>query len=271
MTLPDNASPVLPAARPNLRFRALRTITALVLREMITSYGRSPGGYIWAILQPVGVIFMLTVAFSLILRSPSLGTSFILFYATGILPMRMFQEVSGAVSGAVQFNRALLGYPRVTYIDTLIARALLTLLTQLMVSSIVLAGVYIFEDVNSTIDFVPVIGAYVLVFLMGFGIGSLNCFLMGFFPVWKTIWGIVTRPLMLLSAVIYIYEDLPRNAQDLLWYNPLAHIMGMSRDGFFLTYNPHYISVPYVLAWALLPMFMGHLLLRQYYRDMLTR
>ena len=271
MTLPDNPAAERPPTRPTLRFRALRTITALILREMITTYGRSPGGYIWAILQPVGVIIMLTVAFSLILRSPSLGTSFVLFYATGILPMRLFQEISGAVANAIQFNRALMGYPRVTYIDTLIARASLGLLTQIMVSCVVLTGVYLIEDVNSSINFIPIINAYLLAFFLAFGIGSLNCFLMGYFPVWKTIWGIFTRPLMLMSAVIYIYEDLPRGAQDILWYNPLAHVMGLSRDGFFITYGPQYISQPYVLAWALLPMCMGQLLLYRFHRDMLTR
>ena len=97
MTQTDLAA-VPPAAVPQLRYRTLRTIVALVLREMTTSYGRSPGGYLWAVVQPVGMIVMLSVAFSLLLRSPSLGTSFILFYSTGILPLRVYQEVAGSVS-----------------------------------------------------------------------------------------------------------------------------------------------------------------------------
>ena len=88
-----------PAAEPNLRFRGARAIIALILREMSTTYGRSPGGYLWAILQPVAMIVMLTLAFSVLLRSPSLGTSFLLFYASGFLIMRMFQEVSLRLAG----------------------------------------------------------------------------------------------------------------------------------------------------------------------------
>ena len=35
------------------RFATVRTSVALMLREMVTTYGRSPGGYIWAVVEPV--------------------------------------------------------------------------------------------------------------------------------------------------------------------------------------------------------------------------
>ncbi|MEL6475009.1 MAG: sugar ABC transporter permease, partial [Pseudomonadota bacterium] len=38
------------AKRQRRRFASLRSIIALMLREMATSYGRSPGGYLWAVL-----------------------------------------------------------------------------------------------------------------------------------------------------------------------------------------------------------------------------
>jgi capsular polysaccharide transport system permease protein len=49
----------IPKIRPTFRLRlpcAMRTIVALIMREMATSYGRSPGGYIWAIAEPVAGI-----------------------------------------------------------------------------------------------------------------------------------------------------------------------------------------------------------------------
>jgi capsular polysaccharide transport system permease protein len=87
--------------------------------------------------------------------------------------------------------------------------------------------------------------------------------------VWRLLWGIATGPLILLSAVIYLFEDLPLFAQNYLWYNPLVHITGLSRTGFYSTYNPSYISDIYVLACALIPAFFGVLLLRKYGRSIL--
>lgn len=70
--LPD--LPAHPASAPRRvktrEFPTFRTVMALVLREMSSRYGRSPGGYIWAVLEPVGTILILSIAFSFMLRSP---------------------------------------------------------------------------------------------------------------------------------------------------------------------------------------------------------
>ena len=88
-------------------------------------------------------------------------------------------------------------------------------------------------------------------------------------PVWRMIWGIVTGPLIILSAVLYIFEDLPYLAQKILWYNPLVHVTGTARWGFFSTYSPAYIDATFVVACALIPGFFGVLLLRRYGRTIL--
>jgi capsular polysaccharide transport system permease protein len=238
---------------------------------MSTTYGRSPGGYIWAILQPVAMIVLLTLAFSFILRSPSLGTSFILFYATGFLVLRMFQEVSGAVGAAISFNQALMAYPRVTYVDSLVARSVLAILTQVMVSAIIFTGVFLIEDVRVIIDFGPILMTYSMLILLAVGIGTFNSYMSFSFPVYKLIWGVLTRPLMLVSGVFYIYEDLPRVAQNILWYNPLLHLTGLMRTGFYSTYEPSYISLNYVALLGAVPMFFGALLLRKFSKDILYK
>ena len=69
--------------RPNRQFRTFRTIAALMMREMATTYGRSPGGYLWALVEPIGAVAILTLLFSLAFPAPPMGKSFGLFYATG--------------------------------------------------------------------------------------------------------------------------------------------------------------------------------------------
>ena len=251
------------------RFQNLRTITALLLREMSSTYGRSPGGYIWAILEPIAMIVVLSVAFSFMFRAPSLGTNFFLFYATGLMPFRMYQECQHVTAGALRYSKALLVYPVVSFADALLARVILAVLTQLMVSYIVLSGAVIFLDVQLVLDFGPILLAFLLAALLGFGVGTMNCLLFDLYPIWKSTFQAVSRPLMILSAVIYVYEDLPEPAQNILWLNPLAHITGLSRSGYYTYYEPGYISVMYVLLIALPAMLFGLLFLRKYYRKIL--
>ncbi len=258
-----------PAAKPELRYRTARAIVALIIREMITTYGRSPGGYFWAVAQPVAMIAVLSLAFSLLLRSPPLGTDFTLFYATGLLPMRMFQTLSVNVGGALAFSKPLLAYPRVTFIDAIIGRAILTMLTHFVISVIILSSVRLWNHSSDILTYEIIAASFALAILLGVGVGTLNCFLFTLFPVWRLLWGVATGPLLLVSAVLYLYEDVPLFAQNYLWYNPLVHIIGMSRMGFFSTYHPSYISVVYVLVFALVPAFFGVMMLRKYGRSIL--
>lgn len=261
--------PALPAGRPQRRFQNLRTITALILREMSTTYGRSPGGYLWAILEPLGMILVMAIAFSLLFRTPSLGTNFILFYATGFLPFRMYSEIQSVTAAALRYSRGLLAYPAVSYIDALLARFILKALTHLLISYLIMTGIMTFLEIQLVMDFEPIMIAFAAAALLGFGIGSLNCLLFELFPVYKSIWSMVTKPLMIMSAVIYIYEDLPEAARDVLWYNPLAHLTGLSRTGFYSYYEPSYISLTYVLTIGLVSTVFGLMLLRRYNRKLM--
>lgn len=268
--------PELPQDGPALKrvktrsYATGRTIMALILREMSTRYGRTPGGYIWAVLEPMGMILILSFGFSLMMRSPSLGTSFILFYATGYLPFNLYQSSSAMVSRAVLFSKALLQYPAVTWIDAILARFLLNTLTAVLVGYILLAAILSVVDTRVIIDFGPILAAAAMAALLGLGIGTLNCVLMGMVPTWDVVWSILTRPLFLGSAVIYIMEDLPRSVQNILWYNPLTHITGLMRSGFFPTYNPDYVSPVYVVGIALCALVLGIILMQRYHLDIIN-
>lgn len=250
---------------------ALRSIGALVLREMSTRYGRSPGGYVWALLQPLGIIVLLAFAFSLLQKAPSLGTSFLLFKATGMLILQIFLNLGNSVGQSLSYSKALLFYPRVSWIDAVIARFLLNTLVVLCVTVIILTGIMVFESIRTVLDWYRIILSIVMTATFGLGIGCLNCFLFMRYPVWQNIWGIVTAPLFLISGVIFLYEDLPPLAQNILWYNPLLHLTGLMRDGFYPVYTPTYISIAYVGAWIMVPMVAGLLLLRQFNRDLINR
>lgn len=250
-------------------FATFRTVWALMLREMSTRYGRTPGGYIWAIIEPMGTIFLLAIGFSLIVRSPSLGNSFVLFYATGFLPFNIYQQITVMVSRSLIFSRPLLYYPAVSWIDAVLARFILNALTGIMVSYLIMVILLSFTETRTVLEIPPILLGLTLAIVLGFGVGVMNCALTGLFPTWELIWSIATRPLFLASGIIFVYEDMPRVIQDVLWYNPLMHITGIMRSGFYPMYAPQYVSVTYVLLVALVTAGFGLLLLGRYHREIL--
>ena len=246
------------------RFQRLRVLFALVVREMGTAFGRSVGGYFWAIAEPLGGILLLSIAFSLAVRTPPMGTSFMLFYATGVVPYSMFNTMSKGVAGAIASNKGLLTYPVVSTLDAVLAKFVLNFLTIFVVAIVLFTGIILIGDVDVNLDLGPAAGAFVLAALLGLGIGTLNCVLNGFFRTWRNIWSVLTRPLFLLSGVFYTYQSVPPEFQVYLWYNPLVHVIGLMRAGFYGTYDPYYVSYAYVLGLSLGSFVIGGYLLRRH-------
>ncbi len=213
---------------------------------MATSYGRAPGGYLWAVAEPVAGIALLTFIFSLGFHAPPLGTSFALFYASGLVPFLIYTDISGKIAQSINFSLPLLSYPRVTLADAALARAALCILTQTLVCGLVFGGLLLFIGTQSRVDFMRLAQAILMAFALGFGIGALNCFLITLFPIWQRVWSILNRPVFLLSCIVFVFETIPLPFRDWLWFNPIVHIVGMTRQGLYFSYPGEYISPLYV-------------------------
>lgn len=251
-------------------YRTSRTLSALILREMSTTYGRTAFGYLWAILEPAAGILLLTLVFSVALRSPALGTSFPLYYASGLLPFMAYLDVGGKITQALRFSRPLMSFPAVTYVDALLARLILNALTQVMVIGMTLAAIIFGFGLDVIINFPVLLSSIFLALLLAFGIGTLNCYLFFRFPIWERIWGIINRPLFFVSCIFFLFETVPEPFSNYLWFNPIVHISGLFRRGIYPGYAADYVSVAYVLGVSLICLLLGLLLLRRHHREMLN-
>jgi len=269
-----NIAPTPPAPRtrrPDRRFGSVRSIAALMLREMESTYGRSPGGYLWAILEPVGAVAIMSFAFSLVLRAPSLGSNFPYFYATGFLPFALYLAVSNQVAAAIRFSRPLLEYPAVTYLDAIFARFLLNLLTHALVFLIVMGGIIYVFDIAPILDWPAIFLAFAMVSALALSVGIMNCFLISRFQVWERVWAVLNRPMFIISAVVFIPEDVPERFRVWLMLNPLAHITSEMRRGFYATYDAVHVDPLFVFSVSLGIGLAGLFLLGRFHKDILTR
>lgn len=257
-------------AAPRLRLWC-RTTTALMLREMATTFGRSPGGYLWAIVEPVAAIALLSFAFSLAFRAPPLGESFALFYATGYLPYMLFHDVSQKIAMSTRFSRPLLSFGAVGWAEAVSARLFLNTLTHLVVFCLVFLGTVSLAQEFAGIDWARVLLGLGLAAFLALGVGCLNCFLFLAYPAWERLWGIALRPLFIVSGVLFLMEDAPEDFQNILWFNPLFHITGYLRAAGYTEYRPLYTAPEYVCALALTALFFGALLLRVHHDDLIVK
>ena len=264
----DPPKALVPARPPRRSFASLRAIAALMLREMSTTYGRTPGGYIWAIAEPVAAVTFLSLIFALFFGAPPIGQSFPMFYATGMLPFMVFNDVHNRVSQSLMYSKQLLAYPTVTFLDAMIARLVLNILTQLLVAYLFFGAIIFFFEGQVRLDLAMIALGYGLAAFLGFGIGALNAYIYMRIAVWQQLWSVMTRPLFIVSGVLMLYDTIPSPYREWMGWNPLVHVIGLVRSGFYETYDDYYLAPFYVMLVAMVTLALGLALLRRHYRDL---
>jgi capsular polysaccharide transport system permease protein len=246
-------------SRPPLAARrtsSVRTIIALMLREISMSNGRSILGYLWEILSPVVGIIVITFILAEFFRSPPIGSNFPLFYASGILPFAFFTEMATRVATSVRNSKQLLNF-------------ILSVATKTIVFVVVVFAIVELYDLDTYFDYVAIAEALALTFAAGLALGAVNCLLFSLVPIYERVWMIVTRPLFLFSAIIYLFESVPLPYRDWLWWNPIIHMVGLMRRGIYPTYDAPYVSLVYIWSIILILVPVAFFFLRHYWREML--
>ena len=240
-----------------------RVVTALILRETKTRFGRSKAGYLWAVVEPMFyVVFFVAIRDALATTIP-FGEDIVLFMVGGLLTFRVFIAISGGMMGAISSNKALLTYPPVKPTDVILARFILETITMLFVMAVFFLGLSLVTEkaiIPNHENFAAAIGMTVL---LGAGLGTFNAVLAALWPTWTNVFGLLRLPLFILSGIFYVPKGMPLEAQTVLWWNPVLHCVEWLRTGTYLTYDPM-LSIPYVLGVAVVLLVTGLTLERVY-------
>lgn len=238
----------------------MRVVAALLIRETEARFGSKPGGYIWALLDPAAHVFLMTIIFQAIARAPALGASFPLFFATGYIGFQFYQATSTYLNGAVKANRPLLSYPSVAPIDTIAARYFLQLGTTVLVGIVVLGAIIAWMRVPPELAWPAIIEAALIASILGLGMGLINNVMFLRYKLYEQIFGIVNRPLFLISGVFFLPDAIPHPYREIVLFNPLVHVVMQFRVGFYSEYRALGLDLPYVYTFAFLTLFIGMVL-----------
>lgn len=244
-------------------------IVAIILRETKTRFGKNKLGYLWAIIEPCSyILIFLYIRSALHMRIP-FGENLFLFIISGLLTYRMFKSVTGRALNAISANQALLTYPQVKPLDTVIARIILEITTMLVVFFVFFSLLNLFSKVSIIHYPERFAGAISATILLSLGVGLFNAVLATLSPSWERIWGLCSLPLLILSGIFYIPKSLPPAAQSILQWNPVLNCIEWMRSAIYLDYDP-LLSRSYVVWFALIAILVG-LILERYFRYYLVR
>ena len=111
-----------------------------MLREIKTRFGAYRLGIVWALVEPLTHVVVLSLIFGIRSRTAPGAVEFPIFLATGIIPFVMFRNMVTRTMMTVEANRALFTYPQVRPFDTLIARFILEIVIYSIVFVVFMVG-----------------------------------------------------------------------------------------------------------------------------------
>ncbi|WNZ53945.1 ABC transporter permease (plasmid) [Microbulbifer sp. MKSA007] len=172
-----------------------RVLGALVLRETRTAFGDTQLGYFWAVVTPTLSTLVLVLIFSTVGRAPAFGTSFALFFATGVFPFQTYSKLSNSLMTAINSSRGLLSYPLVKETDILLSKYILISLTYFMIIVVFFSVLIWLDEATFPIHIEKCATAFFMLTLLGLGAGVTNAVIFRLWPTWKQLEAIISRPL----------------------------------------------------------------------------
>jgi capsular polysaccharide transport system permease protein len=234
-----------------------RVVGALILREMRVRFGRSQLGYLWAVTEPVGYVAAFSAMFHFMDRHPPFGSSMPLFFAAGVLPFHLFRNLANQLAAAFNANQALMTYPIVQPIDTVLSRAILEVATSLFILLVVLGAFVVAGDAPLPANIMRIVEAIALLSLLGFGYGLMSAVIITRIDAWQNMTRLIMTPMLFLSGVFYSLDTLPPKMREIVAWNPVIHGVEMFRDGYYTNYRSGDIDTAYLFIVGLVLTFVA--------------
>ncbi len=245
-------------------------VFSIFIRELRTRFGRYRLGYLWAILEPISLIVILSAVRLIFGEDEIAGLPFPVFFASGITAYLLFSHITTSSLYAVESNQGLFNYQRVKPFDVFFARALLELLISVGTAVIILPTLYFLGFQFRWNDTLLLVGVIACLFAFSFGIG-LIAGIVG--PLWREsqkIIPVLIRPFFFISGIFFAASGVPEHLRSLALINPLLQATELLRSAMFLDYNSHEGSLFILFIWALASLFTGLGLYRLLGRSLIT-
>lgn len=247
-------------------------IYALLVRELSSMFGKSRGGFIWVLVEPIAHLLVPVVIRGFIKQSLVPGVEFPVFIVYGILPFLLFKAICLQIVNGVNAGQGLLSYRQVLLMDVFIAKAMAFFVIQATVFTIVLTGLGMLGFHVLPPRPVEFAGVLVLTLVLAFGLGLLFAAVASLVPDAKSVIRVMFMPLYFVSGILFPVTRFPDEWVRWMAFNPVLHLVELSRVMGIERYEPmKYLSIGYPVALALTTTIVGLMLYRLRYLARVTQ
>jgi ABC-2 type transport system permease protein len=214
-------------------WRTRHSLRLLVSRDVNQKYRKLRLGYLWVILEPLGLSATMWFVFQVLLGGRKMGDQpYYLFLTVAILPWWWF------TSGISASTRSFIGYSRILPVSILptefsVARVLLSSTVDFIgaLPLVLFAMLITWTFPGPEILLYPV--AFILQFVLMYGLSLFVASVSAIVPDFARIVRILLRAAFYLTPVLYSLSNIPKGARPFAAVNPLVGILSTYRMGWW--------------------------------------
>lgn len=211
----------------------LRVIGALLMREVITRYGRHNIGFLWLLVEPMLFTVGVTTLWTLAKAGHGSSLPIAAFALTGYSSVLLWRNMPGRCVSAIEPNLSLMYHRHVKIIDIFAARILLEIAG--VTASFITLGL-LFTTIGlikPPEDVLAVIFGWVMLSWFGAALASLLGALSARSELVDKLWHPAAYLLFPLSGAGFMVDWLPAGAQKYILFLPMVHGVELLREGYF--------------------------------------
>ena len=239
----------------------MRILEALVLREILTRFGRENLGFIWLVLEPLILTVMVMVGWTIMYGTAKHGATILQLVLTGYSMLTLWRHLVMRFSHCFRHNAGLLFHRNVRPMDTILARFFLETVGTLISFFVAYTFLYAVDWIPPIYDIFTLLAAWFLLAAFGF---SAALIVSALAELWEPAEKFI-QPLMYitipLTGAFFMVSWMPSDYHYALLFSPMINTVEMFRAGLIgpstqTYYHPEYVIMVtiFLTAFALLLM-----------------
>jgi ABC-type polysaccharide/polyol phosphate export permease len=240
-----------------------RVLHALMMREIITRFGRENLGVLWLVAEPMLFTLGVTTLWTAAGLSHGSSIPIVAFGVTGYSSVLMWRNSASRSTSAVAQNKPLLYHRNVRVIDVLLTRTVLEI-GGATGSFIFLTLLFAYIGwMPIPVDPLKVLFGWLMLAWFGTSLALLIGAGTAFSEVVDRIWHPAAYLLFPLSGAAFMVDWLPTKLQQVVLLLPMVHGTEILREGFFGNVVETHHDVGYMATCCLVMTLGGLYLVRQ--------
>lgn len=228
-----------------------RVISALLVREMLTRYGRHNIGFLWLFVEPMMFTLGVTALWTATKASHGSSLPIVAFALTGYSSVLLWRNMPGRCIGALEANLSLMYHRNIRALDIYAARIMIEF-SGATISFFTLALAFMMIGwIEPPEDFLKVVGGWMLIAWFGAALAITLGALSHEYELVDKFWHPASYLLFPLSGAGFLVSALPPFAREIVLYIPMVHGVEMIREGFFGSKVEAIYDVGYVISCSL--------------------